>query len=108
MIGIDLIGIDRIKKACQSKVFLDNTFSFDELEYAKGKGDFYQTLAGIFAAKEAVLKAVGTGIKDLCLNKVEIKRNENGQPHHKLDCGKQVFVSISHDGGFATAVAMIV
>ncbi|MCL2555719.1 MAG: holo-ACP synthase [Firmicutes bacterium] len=108
MIGTDLINIERIKKAVESEYFLINTFSKNEIEYAKSRKDYFESLAGIFAAKEAVLKATGTGIVDLRLNKIEILHNEKGQPYHRLNSDKLVNVSISHDSGFAIAVAMII
>jgi len=110
MIGIDLVKVERIAKVIENKKFLDKTFSKTEIEYARAKGEinFAQTLAGMFAAKEAVLKALGTGIVDLNLANVEILHSDLGQPYCKLEDGRVVNVSISHDGGMAVAAAMIV
>jgi len=109
MIGIDLVKVERIARLADKQHFLEKTFSIREIEYAKAKGEikFAETLAGIFAAKEAVLKALGTGIKDLNLSKLEILHGESGQPYCRLEDGRVVNVSISHDSGFAAAAAVV-
>ena len=111
MIGIDIIKVDRINKKLENQTFLNKVFSVKEIEYAASRQNPVQTFAGLFAAKEAVLKALGTGICSTDLNQVQILHTDLGQPYCKLD-GKKTFkninISISHDDGFAVAVAVLI
>ncbi len=99
-IGTDLVRISRIEKSIKSESFLNKVFTEKEREYCKKAENF----AGIFAAKEAYFKAVGTGIK-LPMTDVEILHNEAGKPfiNGKENCD----VSISHDGDYAVAAVII-
>jgi len=92
----------------------DRIFSKEETKYINSKKNKAQTAAGIYAAKEAVLKAVGCGIT-LPLNEVCVFHYENGAPY--LSFGEKVNeylknrglihweISISHDGEYAMASA---
>lgn len=99
-IGTDLVRISRIEKSIKSESFLNKVFTEKEREYCKKAENF----AGIFAAKEAYFKAVGTGIK-LPMTDVEILHNAAGKPfiNGKENCD----VSISHDGDYAVAAVII-
>ncbi len=99
-IGTDLVRISRIEKSIKSESFLNKVFTQKEREYCKRAENF----AGIFAAKEAYFKAVGTGIK-LPMTDVEILHNKAGKPfiNGKENCD----VSISHDGDYAVAAVII-
>jgi len=99
-IGTDLVRISRIEKSIKSESFLSKVFTDKEREYCKKAENF----AGIFAAKEAYFKAVGTGIK-LPMTDVEILHNGAGKPfiNGKENCD----VSISHDGDYAVAAVII-
>ena len=113
-IGIDTIEIERIKKLL-SKPNLTRLFSQKEIDYAKSKGSPEASLAGAFAAKEAVLKAFGTGFSGVGYRDVEVYHEENGAPKIKLYGQALVFaeknqicqihLSISHDR--TKAVAMV-
>ena len=81
-------------------------FSDYEREYINRKGNKPQTMAGLFAAKEAVAKAMGTGFKNFWPNAIEILHDENGKPYTQLD-GKQVHISISHNETDAVAFVVI-
>ncbi len=116
-IGLDIIETARVEKALQNPVFLKKVYTEGEQEYlAKRKGNA-QSAAGIFAAKEAVSKALGTGFGPISLQEVEIIWNENGKPSVKLTGralmklqemgGKQVLVSITHIKDLAAAQAVI-
>ncbi len=116
-IGLDIIETARVEKALQNPVFLKKVYTEGEQEYlAKRKGNA-QSAAGIFAAKEAVSKALGTGFGPISLQEVEIVWNENGKPSVKLTGralmklqemgGKQVLVSITHIKDLAAAQAVI-
>lgn len=116
-IGLDIIETARVEKALQNPGFLKKVYTAGEQEYlAKRKGNA-QSAAGIFAAKEAVSKALGTGFGPISLQEVEIVWNENGKPSVKLTGralkklqemgGKQVLVSITHIKDLAAAQAVI-
>jgi len=106
MIGIDIVQIDRIKKSLQSESFVKKVFSSAEILYAESKTDSIQTYAGLFAAKEAAVKALGSGFTGLNLAQIEIKHSSEGQPYAVIK-GKEVKLSISHDAGVAAAVAFL-
>lgn len=76
-IGIDLIEIERIKKACAKEAFLLRSFTLPEIECIGGRAD---RAAGNFAVKEAVSKAMGTGFRGMSLNEIEVLRDGLGKP----------------------------
>ncbi|RPJ21642.1 MAG: holo-[acyl-carrier-protein] synthase [Chloroflexi bacterium] len=77
--GVDLIEIARIEEvvARHGKHYLDRVFTPAELDYC---GKRAESLAGRFAAKEAVAKALGTGIGDVAWNEIEILGDEQHAP----------------------------
>ncbi len=100
-IGCDIVEISRIEKSIQNEHFLKSVFTENEISYCRQAENF----AGIFAAKEACLKAIGTGI-NIRLCKIEILHDENGKPFTQFLKEKYIFdLSISHDGNTAMAVA---
>jgi phosphopantetheine--protein transferase-like protein len=115
-IGIDIIEVERIKKACNSLRFLERVFTEEERKYFEKCGNNPQTIAGNFAAKEAVMKALGTGF-NVGWKNIEILHSSNGKPYvnlydraaYSLSCigGKKVWVSISHIRGLAIAQVII-
>lgn len=106
MVGIDVIKISRFKSIKKREYSLWNKcFSKDEWEYAFSKPDPFSSLAGIFAAKEAVIKSIGASLIDL--NRVTINHLNHGMPYAKVKGQKgRLPVSISHDGGIAVAIAI--
>lgn len=99
-IGTDIVKIDRIERSIQSESFLNKVFTLKEREHCKNAESF----AGIFAAKEAYFKALGTGIQ-MPMCKVEILYNEKGKPYFKGIENSDV--SISHDGDYAVASVIL-
>ena len=83
--GIDLCGVERIRKmiADHGDHFLARTFTSAEVAYARRrKKGFEETLAGRFAAKEAVMKALGTGWCDgVEFRGIEIFNAPSGKPY---------------------------
>lgn len=81
--GVDLIEVARVAQAVerQGQRFLDRIFTANEQAYCRGRAE---RLAGRFAVKEAVAKALGTGIGDVRWVEIEIVCNERGQPHLHL------------------------
>ena len=116
--GIDIVKIDRLKKYQNNERFLTKYFSQSEIEYINSKGQLVETLAGIYAAKEAFLKSIGIGIGGgISLSEISIIHDKNGKPSlevtpqiqyylQKYNCG-QVSISISHDGDYAIAICVI-
>ena len=116
-IGTDIVEIDRIQKAVsRTEGFMDKVFTKREQEHYVRKHNQAETLAGFFAAKEAVSKALGTGFRNFALTDIEIVPNALGKPevylhkNAKLLCDelsiKHVQVSISHCKEYATAFAI--
>ena len=116
MIGTDIVNVKRIAKM-DIKDFCKRVFTEDEANYIISKKNPVYTAAGIFAAKEAVVKALGTGfVSDVTYKDIEICHNTKGAPFVLLknkaraillDLGEEMHVSISHDGNYAIAFAMI-
>lgn len=112
-VGLDLCEIARMEELLEDQRFLERYFNDGEISYIRGKGkSAAQTLAGIFAAKEALAKALGTGIsfelKEIC-----VIHDEAGQPAYtltgrasELGQGDTFYLSITHDGGMAAAVCV--
>lgn len=112
-IGTDIVEIGRIGQNMNEK-FLSRIFTEKERAHIGGKS---HRAAGIFAAKEAVSKALGTGIRGFGWHDIEILKKESGQPFVRLH-GKaavlaleqgieRIEVSISHCRTYATAVALV-
>ena len=64
--GIDVIEVDRIQKAAAKASFYQGVFTQGEQAFLQAHGNAPCQMAGLFAAKEAVLKALGTGRRALC------------------------------------------
>jgi len=119
-IGTDIVKVERLEKAIGrwGEKLLNRLFSTKEREECSKKKRVYQSLAGKFAAKEAVLKALGTGLSQgVRWNNIEILENRAGQPHtifskklksktDKLGI-KNCFISISHEADYAIAQAIL-
>ena len=99
-IGTDIVKISRIEKSIERASFLNDVFTEKEAEYCKTS----QSFAGIFAAKEAYFKALGTGINTRLKN-LEVLHNESGKPYFNgID---NCDLSISHDGDYAVATVIL-
>ena len=112
-LGLDLCEISRMEKILENDRFLNRYFSEDEIAYIRSKGkNAAQTTAGIYAAKEAFAKALGTGIT-FDLKEVSIIHDEKGGPRYfltgkaeQLGQDDSFLLSVSHDGGIAAAVCI--
>ena len=110
-IGIDLCEITRMQTMLDENRSLRRMFTEVEEAYIRSKGaSAAQTMAGLFAAKEAVLKALGTGLT-IPMTDVVISHTELGQPIVTLagkaaQSGGTVLVSITHEAGMAAAFAV--
>lgn len=109
--GVDITEVRRLRQAVEKwgNDFLQRIFTAEELKNAKNKSSFYQHLAGRFAAKEAVFKALGD--KDLGWQDVQIINDREGKPCCFLlnQKGRKVeaHISISHVKTYAVASAVI-
>ena len=117
-IGNDIIEIERIEKAILKEGFKNKVYTERELENIEKRGNRTETYAGIFSAKEAISKAIGTGVREFSLTDLEILNNDLGKPYvvvsEKLDKilknkkeDYQIEISISHSKKYATAMAII-
>lgn len=115
-VGIDIVEIRRIKEAMGKHAnFIDRLFSKNEIEYFKVRNLRPEFVAGRFAAKEAVVKAMGTGFSGFEIKDIEIDRTASGKPIVVLrgkakmiaqKCGNyKIHVSISHSLDNAIAYA---
>jgi holo-[acyl-carrier protein] synthase len=117
--GIDLVDFPRIEEMVNrhSDRFLDRVFTANEQAYASANKNSVEKLAGRFAAKEAVLKLLGTGWRGkIAWTDIEVVNTATGQPQIKLS-GEvkkiadklgitQISVSITHTANFAIASAV--
>ncbi len=84
-IGVDLVEIDRFRLALSRTPRLaTRLFSDDERAYAARRADPTERLAARFAAKEAVMKAMGVGLWKFALRDVEVVKARSGQPSVRL------------------------
>jgi holo-[acyl-carrier protein] synthase len=113
-VGVDIIEIARIKRAISrwQDSFLNRIYNQEELEGTCN----ISSLAARFAAKEAAMKALGTGCRGVSWKEIEIVSNEEGMPSVKLygralqksrELGLTRFeVSLSHSRKYAVAMVM--
>ncbi len=118
-IGTDICQIDHIKSAYKKygKRFLKRILTENEIKYiTSNKKNLLTRLAGRFAAKEAVSKVLGTGLRGVYFKEIEILREPSGAPKitlHKRAKQKAkekrlayFEVSISHERDFAIAIVV--
>tara|TARA_B100000929_G_scaffold288148_1_gene276071 strand:- start:527 stop:913 length:387 start_codon:yes stop_codon:yes gene_type:complete len=110
--GIDIIEIARVGEVLNKygARFLNRIYTDSEQKYCKGRA---AQLASRFAAKEAVMKALGTGIRGVGWKDIEIKRERGGPPYIQLHGRGQarasimglseISLSLSHSNDFAVA-----
>ena len=97
-IGTDIVQVGRIGTAIKrTPMFLEKIFTEEERKYFKSRKDNLETIAGNFAAKEAISKALGTGIRRFGLLDIEILRNEMGQPIVNISDKVKEVISIKED-----------
>src|SRR5882724_3325488 len=118
-IGIDMIEVDRVAtKIGRESGFRELVFSKKEIEYCEMKAKKFEHYAARFAAKEAFLKALGTGWKNgTAFNEIEITGDDLGKPELVLlgetakfvaEMGAiKISVSLSHLKNIASVVVVI-
>lgn len=115
-VGVDLVAIGRIRRmlARWQERFLRRVFTPHELGYALGRRDPAEHLAARFAAKEATLKALGTGLSmGVRWREMEVRRARGARPTLALSGRVRALadargvrawhVSLTHDGDYALA-----
>lgn len=119
--GVDIVEIDRIEKSLGTtrEGFKNKVFTEKEIEYCEArKASRFESYAARFAAKEAVSKALGTGIsKGIGLKDIEVSKDANGRPGVLLSGkAKEIFeemqatdisLSLSHCKTYAVAYCVI-
>ena len=118
-VGVDLCGVARIERAIEKAHFYERVFTVEERAYLdkKGRGRA-QSAAAMFAAKEAVAKALGTGFAQGVMPwQIEVTHEQSGKPgvlltgaaQEKFEQigGRSILLSLSHEGDTAIAFALI-
>ena len=119
-----LVGIDIVENSRMEHLFVDRFFEkyFSNVEenYSKSRPNPIETLSGLYASKEAFLKALGIGIGGgIDLKEIEIEHYPSGKPYIRLlsdnankklsEFGVQnIDLSISHSGGVTTAICILI
>ncbi|CUS77657.1 holo-[acyl-carrier protein] synthase [Candidatus Kryptonium thompsonii] len=116
-VGVDIVEIERFKNLTErwGEHFLKKIFTQREIDYCLSKKNKYQHLAGRFAAKEAISKAISTGWSGIFKWKdVEILNDEYGKPevilYNQLKAQFEscsFHISISHSLNYAVAFAVV-
>lgn len=117
-VGIDIVEISRIQAAIKRRAFIERVFTPAEQTYCESRGvQGAASYAARFAAKEAVLKALGTGLRGGTWQDVEIKNNSLGRPLVQLlgyyqDLAAQIGVqeihlSVTHARDYAAAQVVL-
>ncbi|ESQ76309.1 holo-ACP synthase [Asticcacaulis sp. AC402] len=122
-IGVDLVDARRIEDSVTrfERRFLDRIFTADEQRHAFAAARPHLSLAKRFAAKEAVAKALGTGVRGFLFVDIEVTSDALGKPHVLLHagaaarlraivpegCTAHVHLSLSDEDPYASAYAII-
>lgn len=99
-LGTDIVSIDRIRRAMQSPRFLERFLTPAEREFCHSP----ETVAGRWAAKEAIQKALPRRVR---WQDIEVLRDPRGCPVVSRPEGHRIVVSIAHERDFATATAVL-
>ncbi|MFP4382948.1 MAG: holo-ACP synthase [Spirochaetia bacterium] len=117
-IGIDVVQVTRFESWKNNPKLLNRYFHPEELEAALSRGrGATQSLANRFAAKEALGKAVGIGLREVRLKDIQVKNDSFGKPviilHERaLEIfrqvgGKKIHCSLAHEKDNAIAMVVI-
>lgn len=117
-LGTDIVEVGRIERSLEKQEFIDLVFTPFEANYCRTDGSGFQSFAGRFAAKEALLKALGTGWAGaIKWNEMEVYNDAQGKPLFRFFGGTQevidklnganIHLTISHAKAYATATVII-
>ena len=117
-IGIDIVKINRVRDVVEKwgQRFLERVFTESEISYCYGKKEPYPSLAVRFAAKEALIKALGSAVS-VSLTDIEVVNVEIGKPFLKVNGRledffkekliKRVHLSLSHEHEYGVACVVL-
>lgn len=118
-LGTDIVEIVRIGRMIErhGELFLNRVYTEDEIRYCQRRKHSYENFAGRWAAKEAVMKALGTGfIRGIGWQDVEVCSQKSGRPTIMIRGGaremadqlgiRDMLITISHCRAYATATAV--
>jgi holo-[acyl-carrier protein] synthase len=120
-IGVDIVENKRIKSSIKNKKFVLRTFGKDEILNTEKKLNKANYLSKRFAAKEALVKAIGTGFRDgLNFKDIQVLNNKLGKPYYVINSKLKnlikkkkkvkdfnLFLSISDEKEYSVAFAII-
>ncbi len=108
-VGVDIVKVEKIKNAVSrwGDDFINRVFNDHELDNISPGRIYYQRLAGRFAAKEAVIKAVSKKYT-LSFKNITVLNKSNGAPYCKIDKGSDIdiLISLTHIEDYAVACAV--
>ena len=120
-IGVDLVRISRMREVLDRwhERFLARVFTEEEIAYCRRRRDPVPHFAARFAAKEAGLKALGTGLRlGISWRELEVRRERGAAPRLVLSGrsreiglrqgGRRMLLALTHEGDYALAQAMLV
>ncbi len=118
-VGTDLVDVDRVRRALERRPGLrTRLFTESEWAYATRHRDPHPHLAARFAAKEAVMKALGRGMSSMGFAEIEVVRDDSGAPSVELHGAaaqlgaaagvSRWHLSLTHTDALAQAVAVAV
>jgi holo-[acyl-carrier protein] synthase len=117
-VGIDIVNIERMKQVVKKwgHRFLERVFTENEISYCYEKKEPYLSLAVRFAAKEALIKALGS-VSALSLKNIEVVNSESGKPLFRVVESlekvlkekfiKRVHLSLSHEHEYGVACVVL-
>jgi holo-[acyl-carrier protein] synthase len=117
-IGIDIVKIQRMKDACEKwgRKFFEKILTNDEIAYCYEKKEPYPSISVRFAAKEALIKAMGSGIT-VNMKDIEILNDRNGRPSIRVKGKLEDFfkekkirhchLSLSHEKEYGVACVVL-
>lgn len=117
-VGIDIVEISQVQRLKDLERFLTRFYNIEEIKYISSKKiKREQTIAGIYAAKEAFLKSLEIGIGTIALKNVIIGHKQNNAPYLVITpevknlLAKYSFskadISISHGGSYSVAICQL-
>ncbi len=113
MIGVDIVYIPKLKNIInKNKNFISRFFSKEENSFFESRAFSVETIAGNFAVKEAIIKAIGIGLLDIDFRNISVLREDSGKPYVKIVDRRYsdlfIDVSISHDEDYVVGFVQIV
>ena len=118
-LGMDLCAVERMEKILEGgDRFLQRFYTPEERDYLAGRGKAAaESAAAMYAAKEAFLKAIGTGLGGVPMTDIGVVHEASGQPRYALGekalarmaqlGATEAFLSLSHEAGMAAAVCVL-